>query len=61
MYFPITNEMPDVSQREKLVPYVGEYVRVTGLVHERNGTRTIAIDKIVEIKDVKLDTNLGSD
>jgi hypothetical protein len=61
IYLPMTNQMPDVSQREKLVPYVGEYVSVTGLVRRRNGTRTIVIDKIVEMKDVKLDTKLGSD
>lgn len=61
IYFPMTNQMPDVSQRERLVPYVGEYVRVTGLVRRRNGTRTIVIDKIAEMKDIKLDTKLGSD
>jgi hypothetical protein len=61
MYFPMTNQMPDVSQREKLAPYVGEYVRVVGLVRRRHGTRTIVIDTITELKDVKLDTKLGSD
>ena len=61
MYLPMTNDMPDVSQREKLVPYVGEFVRVTGVVRRRNGTRTIVIKTITEMKDVKLDTKLGSD
>ena len=61
MYLPMTDQMPDVSQREKLVPYVGEFVRVTGVVHRRNGTRTIVIKSITEMKDVKLDTKLGSD
>ena len=61
MYLPMTNDMPDVSQREKLVPYVGEFVRVTGVVRRRNGTRTIVIKSITEMKDVKLDTKLGSD
>lgn len=61
MYFPMTDQMPDVSQRERLVPYVGEFVRVTGVVHRRNGTRTIVIKTITEMKDVKLDTKLGSD
>jgi hypothetical protein len=32
IYFPISNEMPDPSQREKLMPYVGKYVRVAGTV-----------------------------
>ncbi|HEY1742737.1 MAG TPA: hypothetical protein VGG18_06190 [Granulicella sp.] len=61
MYLPMTDQMPDVSQREKLVPYVGEFVRVTGIVYRRNGTRTIVIKTITEMKDVKLDTKLGSD
>lgn len=61
MYLPMTNGMPDVSEREKLVPYVGEFVRVTGIVRRRNGTRTIVIKTITEMKDVKLDTKLGSD
>jgi hypothetical protein len=58
IYLPMTDQMPDVSQREKLVPYVGEFVRVTGIVHRRNGTRTIVIKTITEMKDVKLDTKL---
>jgi hypothetical protein len=61
MYLPMTDQMPDISQREKLVPYVGEFVRVTGVVYRRNGTRTIVIKTITEMKDVKLDTKLGSD
>ena len=61
MYLPMTDQMPDVSQREKLVPYVGEFVRATGIVYRRNGMRTIVIKTITEVKDVKLDTKLGSD
>ena len=61
IYFPITNQMPDVSQRERLLPYAGEFVHVTGTVYRRHGTRTIVIKTIVEMKDVKLDTKLGSD
>jgi hypothetical protein len=55
MYFPISNEMPDLSQREKLIPFVGKYVRATGTVNQRNGTRTIAIKEIKEMPEVKLD------
>jgi DNA/RNA endonuclease YhcR with UshA esterase domain len=61
MYFPMTDQMPDTNQRMRLVPYVGKYVRVTGTVRRRNGTRTIVIKSITEMKDVKLNTNLGSD
>ena len=61
MYFPMTDQMPDASQRERLMPYVGKFVRVTGQVLRRNGTRTIVIRTISEMKDVKLDGKLASD
>jgi hypothetical protein len=38
-YFPISDEMPDPDQREKLKPFVGNFVRATGTVFERNGIR----------------------
>jgi hypothetical protein len=56
IYFPISADMPDSGQREKLMPFVGKYVQVTGAVFERNGTRAIAITQIKELKDVHLDT-----
>jgi hypothetical protein len=61
IYFPMTDQMPDSSQREKLMPFVGKFVRVTGTVYRRNGTRTIVIKNMVELKDVKLNTTLGDD
>ncbi|HSS98871.1 MAG TPA: hypothetical protein VLK33_17670 [Terriglobales bacterium] len=61
IYFPMTDQMPDVSQREKLMPYVGKFVRVTGQVRRRNGTRTIVIRTISELKNVKLDQMLDSE
>jgi hypothetical protein len=60
MYFPISKEMPDPSQREKLMPFVGKYVRAKGMVNQRNGTRTIAIEEIKEIPDVKLNNSAFS-
>ncbi len=60
MYFPISNEMPDPSQREKLMPFVGKYVRATGTVNQRNGTRTIAIKEIKEMPEVKLNSGAFS-
>lgn len=62
MYFPIREGMPDGSSaREKLMPYVGKYVRVSGTVFRRNGTRAIIIKSISEMKGVKLNTTLGGD
>ena len=52
LYQPISDKMPDYSQRKKLMPFVGKYVRVNGIAFERNGTRAIVITEIVEMKDV---------
>jgi hypothetical protein len=59
IYFPISDEMPDPSQHEKLMPFIGMYVRVRGTVFERNGTRAIVIKDIKELKDVKLNPKAG--
>jgi hypothetical protein len=53
--------MPDPSQRERLMPFVGKYVRATGTVYRRNGTRTIVIKDISEMKDVKLNSKAGEE
>jgi hypothetical protein len=57
IYFPISGSMPDVDQRQKLMPLVGKYVRATGTVFDRKGTRAIVIEKIEELKDVHLITD----
>jgi hypothetical protein len=54
LYLPISDKMPDYSQRKKLMPFVGKYVRASGIVFERNGTRAIVITEITEMKDVHL-------
>src|ERR1700740_3845450 len=35
LYLPISDKMPDYSQTEKLKPFVGKYVRATGVALER--------------------------
>jgi len=60
IYFPISDEMPDSSQRKKMMPFVGKYVRAVGKVNERNGTRTIAIAEFKEMPEVKLNTGAPS-
>jgi hypothetical protein len=52
LYQPISDKMPDYSQRNKLMPFVGKYVRVNGIAFERNGTHAIVITEIAEMKDV---------
>jgi hypothetical protein len=58
MYTPMSESMPDTDQRHQLMPFVGKFVKVTGTVYERNGTRAIAIKTIVEDKDQHLKTDL---
>ena len=50
IYVPISGSMPDADQRPRLLPFVGKYVKVSGKVYERQGTRAIAIAEIVEMK-----------
>jgi hypothetical protein len=54
LYLPISDEMPDTDQRQKLMPFLGKYVRARGTVYERKGTHAIAISDIEELKDVHL-------
>ncbi len=46
LYLPISDKMPDYDQRQKLMPFVGKYVRASGIVFERNGTHAIVITEI---------------
>jgi hypothetical protein len=57
IYFPISADMPDSDQREKLMPFVGKYVQATGPVFDRKGTRAIAIAQIKELKNVRMDAD----
>lgn len=54
IYFPISDQMPDPSQRERLMPFVGKQVRATGTVYRRNGTRAIVISDLKEVQGVKV-------
>jgi DNA/RNA endonuclease YhcR with UshA esterase domain len=57
LFVPISGSTPDSSQRERLLPFLGKYVRVTGAVFERAGTHAVAIDKIDEVKGMHLITD----
>lgn len=54
LYIPISEKMPDTDQRQKLMPFLGKYVTVSGTVYERNGTKAIVIREINEVKGVPL-------
>jgi hypothetical protein len=54
LYLPISDRMPDTDQRQKLMPFLGKYVRASGVVYERKGTHAIVINEIKELTDVHL-------
>jgi hypothetical protein len=54
LYFPISAKMPDTDQRKALMPFVGKYVRASGIVFERTGTHAIVITEIKEIKEIQV-------
>lgn len=51
IYVPMSAEIPDTSQREKLIPFVGSYVEITGEMFERSGIKTIVIAQIKKADD----------
>ena len=54
IYLPISDKMPDHSQRQRLMPFVGKYVQVKGISFERKGAHAIVITEITEMKGVHL-------
>jgi hypothetical protein len=46
LYTPISDMIPDLGVRAKMVPYVGKYVKASGRLFERGGLHAIAIEKI---------------
>src|SRR5271170_4949142 len=54
LYFPVSDKMPDTDQRQKLMPFVGKYVRASGTVFEREGTHAIVITEIQEMTEIQL-------
>jgi hypothetical protein len=59
LYFPISAKMPDTDQRQVLTPFVGKYVRASGIVFERAGTHAIVIMEIKEMKEVTVKGDEG--
>lgn len=51
VYHPISGEMPDVDVRQKLLPFVGKLVKVTGHVYSRGGSNAISLEPIEEVKE----------
>jgi hypothetical protein len=50
IYVPISAEIPDTSQRENLMPFVGSYVEIKEMF-QRSGIKTIVIAEIKKADD----------
>lgn len=46
IYWPIADTTPSSGQNDRLLPYAGKTVSVTGKVFERGGSKAIVISKI---------------
>jgi hypothetical protein len=46
IYWPIADTTPSSSQNDKLLPFAGKQVTVSGKVFERGGSKAIVISKI---------------
>ena len=51
VYHPISGEVPEVDVRQKLLPFVGKLVKVTGHVYSRGGSNAISLGQIEEVKE----------
>ena len=53
IYWPISGGIPASGQNQKLMPFAGERVTVTGTVFERTGSKAIIIEKIERVASSK--------
>jgi hypothetical protein len=53
IYWPIADTTPASSQNDKLVPYAGQTVTVSGRVFQRGGSSAIVISKIEPVAETK--------
>ena len=51
VYHPISTEMPDVDVRQKLLPFAGKLVKITGHVYGRGASNTISLEQIEQVTD----------
>ena len=49
IYLPISESMPAVGQNERLLPFAGKRVTVSGKLFTRGESRALAIEKIDEV------------
>ncbi len=67
IYWPIADTTPSTSQNDKLLPFAGQNVTVSGKVFMRGGSNAIVISKIEPLAehkmgmDKKMDMGMGMD
>ena len=53
IYWPIADTTPSSGQNEKLLPFAGQKVTVSGKVFQRGGSSALVIEKIEPLSDQK--------
>ena len=51
VYHPISNQMPDVDVRPKLLPFAGKLIRITGHLYDRGSSNALTVERIEEVKE----------
>jgi hypothetical protein len=51
VYHPISAEMPDVDVRPKLLPFLGQLVKISGHIYARGDSRAISLEKIQAVAE----------
>jgi hypothetical protein len=46
IYWPIADSTPSSGQNDRLLPFAGQKVTITGKVFERGGSRAVVIEQI---------------
>jgi hypothetical protein len=54
IYWPIADTTPSSSQNDKLLPFAGKKVTVTGKIFQRGGSTAIVIGKIEPQVEAKM-------
>ena len=50
VYQPFSETISDTDVRQKILPYAGKLVRVTGHIYERGGSRAISVERIEAVE-----------
>ena len=48
IYWPISDQVPAEGQNQRLLPFAGKRVTVTGKVYTRGGTNALVIEKLAD-------------